>query len=69
MFEAAEPERIATVNSYASPPSVIEKGCVYVHYGTYGTACLNATGILLAKDEPYLNILRPMRRVCVIHHK
>jgi len=41
VFEVAEPKRIATVNSYASPTPAIEDGRVYVHYGTYGTACLN----------------------------
>ena len=39
---------IAAVNSYASPTSAIEAGRVYVHYGTYGTACLDtATGNVL----------------------
>jgi outer membrane protein assembly factor BamB len=28
-------------NSYASPTPVIESGRVYVHFGTYGTACLD----------------------------
>jgi len=45
VFDVAEPERIAPVNSYASPTPVIEAGRVYLHYGTYGTACLDtATG-------------------------
>jgi outer membrane protein assembly factor BamB len=48
VFDVAEPQRIATVNSYASPTPVIEDGSVYVHYGTYGTACLNTqTGDIL----------------------
>ena len=29
------------MNSYASPTSAIEAGRVYVHYGTYGTACID----------------------------
>ena len=41
VFEVENPEHIAAVNSYASPTSAIEKGRVYVHYGTYGTACLD----------------------------
>ena len=41
VFDVAKPEIIATVNSYASPTPVIEDGRVYVHYGTYGTACLD----------------------------
>ena len=28
-------------NSHASPTPIIEQGRVYVHFGTYGTACLN----------------------------
>jgi outer membrane protein assembly factor BamB len=48
VFDVAEPERIAKVNSYASPTPVIEQGRVYVHYGTYGTACLDTeTGKVL----------------------
>jgi len=41
VFDVAEPQRIASVNSYASPTPAIEEGRVWVHYGTYGTACLN----------------------------
>ncbi len=45
VFDVESPERIAPVNSYASPTPAIERGRVYVHYGTYGTACLDtATG-------------------------
>jgi len=40
VFDVDEPEHIASVNSYASPTPVIEAGRIYVHYGTYGTACL-----------------------------
>lgn len=41
VFDVEAPERIANVNSYASPTPAIEAGRVYVHYGTYGTACLD----------------------------
>jgi outer membrane protein assembly factor BamB len=41
VFDVQTPEHIASVNSYASPTPVIERGRVYVHFGTYGTACLN----------------------------
>lgn len=41
VFDTPQPEHIASVNSYASPTSAIESGRVYVHYGTYGTACLD----------------------------
>ena len=41
VFDVAKPEHIAAINSYASPTPVIEAGRVYVHFGTYGTACLD----------------------------
>lgn len=41
VFETETPEHVAAVNSYASPTPVIEAGRIYVHYGTYGTACLD----------------------------
>jgi outer membrane protein assembly factor BamB len=41
VFEVAKPEPIASINSYASPTPVIEEGRVYVHFGSYGTACLD----------------------------
>ena len=48
VFDVAAPEHIAVVNSYASPTPAIEAGHVYVHYGTYGTACLDtASGQVL----------------------
>lgn len=43
IFDVVRPQPIAAVNSYATPTPVIEPGRVYVHYGTYGTACLNTT--------------------------
>jgi len=42
LFGDHEPEPIAGLNSYASPTPVIEAGRVYVHFGTYGTACLDS---------------------------
>ena len=48
VFDVARPQRITPMNSYASPTPVIEAGRVYVHYGTYGTACLDTkTGRVL----------------------
>lgn len=40
------PEEVAgkhTINTYASPTPCIEKGFVYVHYGSMGTACIRTT--------------------------
>lgn len=48
VFDNESPEHIAAINSYASPTPVIEAGRIYVHYGTYGTACLDtASGRIL----------------------
>lgn len=41
IFTADDPQRIHGTNSYATPTPCIEKGFVYVHYGTFGTACIN----------------------------
>ena len=43
LFENAKPEHRNPLNSYASPTPCIEAGRVYVHFGTYGTACLDTT--------------------------
>ena len=32
-----------SINTYASPTPCIEKGFVYVHYGSTGTACINTS--------------------------
>ncbi len=48
VFENLRPEPVNPLNSYASPSPVIEPGRVYVHFGTYGTACLDSeTGRIL----------------------
>ena len=41
VFDVAEPQKISDENSYATPTPVIEQGHVFVHFGTYGTACLD----------------------------
>lgn len=41
VFEVAEPEFCHPTNSYASCTPFVEAGRVYLHYGTYGTACLD----------------------------
>ena len=41
LFENGSPEPLGNdVNCYASPSPAIEEGRVYVHFGSYGTACL-----------------------------
>jgi outer membrane protein assembly factor BamB len=48
VFDEEKPEHIAAMNSYASPSPVIEAGRVYVHFGTYGTGCMDTnTGAIL----------------------
>ncbi len=45
LFENAKPQPRNALNSYASPTPCVEAGRVYVHFGTYGTACVDtATG-------------------------
>jgi len=41
VFEVADPNFCHPTNSYASCTPVLEEGRVYVHYGAYGTACLD----------------------------
>lgn len=43
-----------SINSYASPTPCIEKGFVYVHYGSTGTACINtSTGSIVWKNADF----------------
>ena len=42
LFRNAEPEPLGNdVNGYGSPSPAIEDGRVYIHFGSYGTACLD----------------------------
>lgn len=55
IFEVAQPQDIHLTNSHASPTPVIEPGRVYVHFGSYGTACLetdNAQIVWKRRDFP-----------------
>jgi outer membrane protein assembly factor BamB len=40
VFQVARPPKVHATNGWASPTPIIEKGRVYVHFGTCGTACL-----------------------------
>jgi len=55
LFHSDNPESLgngASMNSYATPSAVIEPGRVYVHFGSFGTACLDSgTGKMLWKRE------------------
>ncbi len=53
LFQCDTPESLGnSVNCYAAPSPVIESGRVYVHFGSYGTACLDtATAEVLWKRD------------------
>jgi outer membrane protein assembly factor BamB len=41
VFQVEKPQHINSLNSYATPSATIETGRVYVHFGTFGTACID----------------------------
>ncbi len=41
LFATDTPQFTHTTNSYGSPTPFIEEGRVYIHFGAYGTACLD----------------------------
>ena len=50
VFDVENPMRISDENTYATPTPVIDGDRVYLHYGTYGTACLDTvTGKVIWK--------------------
>lgn len=55
VFHSDNPEPLgngASMNCYATPSAVIEPGRVYVHFGSFGTACLDtSTGKVLWKRD------------------
>ena len=55
VFHSDNPEPLgngASMNCYATPSPLIEPGRVYVHFGSFGTACLDtATGRLIWKRD------------------
>ena len=55
VFHSDNPESLgngASMNSYATPSAVIEPGRVYVHFGSFGTACLDtSTGKVVWTEE------------------
>lgn len=55
VFDVEEPMmEYPTLNTHASPTSVVEEGRVYVHYGSYGTAALDTeTGEKLWENREY----------------
>ena len=52
VFEQRNPQAIHRLNSYASPSPLLSEGRLYVHFGTFGTACLDAeSGTILWKNQ------------------
>lgn len=43
LFTAQQPEAIHSLNSYASPTACLDGKHIYCHFGTYGTAAVDAT--------------------------
>jgi outer membrane protein assembly factor BamB len=43
VVENENPQFCHPTNSYASPTPIVEAGRVYVHFGSYGTACFDTT--------------------------
>ena len=41
LFDFDTPQFTHATNSYASPTPFVEEGRVYIHFGAYGTACLD----------------------------
>ena len=41
IFDVSNPQKISNANTYATPTPVTDGDRVFVHFGTYGTACLN----------------------------
>jgi hypothetical protein len=52
IFRLTSPPLLNAKNTFASPTPVLEAGRLYVHFGTYGTACLDtSSGEILWKNE------------------
>jgi outer membrane protein assembly factor BamB len=54
VFHAENPDPVHSQNSFASPTPVMNEGRVYVHFGTYGSACLDAkTGEVVWRTQEW----------------
>jgi outer membrane protein assembly factor BamB len=54
VFHVENPDPVHSQNSFASPTPVMNEGRVYVHFGTYGSACLDAkTGEVLWRNQEW----------------
>jgi len=55
LFKPDSVQRIHPTNSYATPTPCIENGYVYVHFGTYGTACIDTRSFEIVWTRTDLN--------------
>src|SRR5262249_33600898 len=54
VFNPSTPIRVHPKNNFATPTPIIEGERVYVHFGPFGTACLNTSGeVLWRADQGY----------------
>ncbi len=52
LFEVDSPQAIHSLNSFASPTSVLGEGRLFCHFGAFGTACVDTTsGRIIWKRE------------------
>ncbi len=68
VFKIAKPQFCHPMNSYGTPTPVVEKGRVYLHFGTYGTACLDTATAKTLWTQPGFS-LRPFPRPGVLAHR
>jgi outer membrane protein assembly factor BamB len=73
VFHCEKPEPLGNgrdMNSYATPSPVIEPGRVYVHFGSYGTACLDtSTGkVIWQRDDLPCRHYRGPASSLVLYH-
>ncbi len=50
-FQIADPGKVHSKNSHASPSPILEGDRVYVHFGDNGTACLSTDGKVLWRNQ------------------
>ena len=51
VFQVADPGKVHSKNSYASPTPILEADRIYVHFGDNGTACLSNKGKVLWRNQ------------------
>lgn len=72
LFHCDSPEPLSnSVNCYASPSPAIEPGRVYVHFGSYGTACLDTRTfktLWTRKDLPCRHYRGPGSSLVLFEH-